>query len=131
MPYKRKGRAGFFIAVPTRDGGRVKRATGTAHRATALAMERMVEVLGPRGKRDWDLLQRVVDNDLSVAALYDAYSQNALDVLRAEKDDIDLSIYVEGWLSWLTVRVRPDTVAHYGAHLSTLIAPAQSFPRSQ
>lgn len=51
MVYRRKGRSAWFIAVPTADGGRVKRSCLTSHRPTARAMERMLEELGPRGRR--------------------------------------------------------------------------------
>jgi hypothetical protein len=58
MSYRRKGT--FYVRVPTVSGS-VIRTTGTSDRATARAMERILEELGPRGLRAWDLLNPVVD----------------------------------------------------------------------
>ena len=130
MVYKRDGRATYFVAVPTR-AGRVKRSTGTTHKGTARSMERMLVELGPKGLRAWDLLDRVADGSLPLGRLYDAFSRNALDVLRAELQDRDLNDHVAGWRAWLADRVRPDTAAHYEAHLRTLIPAGAPFLRSR
>ena len=130
MVYRREGRDAWFVAVPT-PHGRAKRSTGTAHRATAVAMERMLTALGPKGRRAWDLLERVVDGSLSIGTLYDAYSNNDLDGLRARLQDADLAEHVDGWQAWLVDRVSADTRAHYLAHVRTLIPTDASYPRSR
>jgi integrase len=43
----------WLVAVPTRHR-RFKRSTGTTHKPTAKAMERMLVVLGPKGQRAYD-----------------------------------------------------------------------------
>lgn len=128
MVYKRNERDAWFVAVPTRHG-RVKRSTGTAHKSTAVGMERMLDVLGPKGRRDWDLLERVVDGTLTLGRLYDAYVNNDLETLRARLADADLAEHVPSWLLWLGDRVSADTRAHYEAHLRTLIPEGERFPR--
>jgi hypothetical protein len=68
--YRRSGRHAWFVGVPTPHGW-VKRSTGTNHRPTAAAMARMLNALGPTGRREWDLLGQVVDGSLSLGDLYD------------------------------------------------------------
>ncbi|HLQ23574.1 MAG TPA: hypothetical protein VK132_10220 [Gemmatimonadales bacterium] len=71
MVYRRKGKPEYYVAAPTRTGW-VKRSTGSIDRGTARAMERMLQALGPRGARAWDLLDAVADRTLSLGDLYDA-----------------------------------------------------------
>jgi integrase len=130
MVYRRKGRRSFFVAVPTRSGW-IKRSTGTSDRATAKAIHRMVEELGPQGARAWDLLDAVADSRLSLGELFDAYRSNGLDSLRSRMADVDLAGYVDGWVLWLGDRVRPDTAEHYLAHVRTLVMEGMPFYRSQ
>ena len=130
MVYRRKDRSAWFIAVPTADGGRVKRSTGTAHRPTARAMERMLEELGPRGRRAWDLLERVASGALALPVLFDAYAQNDLDGLRARLADVDLTVHIPSWTAWLADRVKASTADHYVTHLRTLMPNGAPFLRS-
>ena len=131
MVYKRKraGEENWYVAVPTRTG-RVKRSAGTSHKATARAMERMLEELGPKGQRAWDLLDRIFDNTLSLGRLYDAYRLNALGKLHDEMQEVDLEEYIEAWTRWLGDRVKKDTREHYVAQLRTLIPEGKAFARS-
>jgi len=128
--YRRKERDAWFVAVPT-PHGRVKRSTGTTHRPTAVAMERMLVALGPKGRRAWDLIERVVDGTLTLGTLYDTYANNDLEGLRARLADADLAQHIDGWLAWLADRVSADTRPHYAAHLATLIVPESRYPRSR
>jgi integrase len=130
MVYRRRGTDLWLVAVPTRTG-RTKRSTGTTHRGTAKAIERMLVDLGASGQRAWDLLDRVEANTLSLGDLFDAYRLNDLDGLRERLRDVDLSEHVDGWAAWLADRVRPDTAAHYVAHVRTLIPVDGSYQRSQ
>jgi len=118
------------VAVPT-PHGRVKRSTGTNHKPTAKAMERMLVALGPKGQRAWDLLDRVANGTLILATLYDAYANNDLDGLRKRIKDANLADHVDAWQSWLVDRVSVDTCAHYLAQLRTLVAEGKPYPRSQ
>lgn len=130
MVYQRTGRDAWFVAVPT-STGRVKRSTGTSHRATARAIERMLIELGPQGQRAWDLLDRIADDSLSLGALFDAYRHNDLAGLRERLGDVDIEMHITGWCTWLGDRVRPDTATHYLVHLRTLIPEGKPYPRSQ
>ena len=128
--YRRRGRDSWFVGVPTPHGW-VKRSTGTSHRPTAMAMERMLTALGPKGQRAWDLLERVVKGTLTLGQLFDAHTHNDLEGLRARLQDADLGQHVAGWQAWLVDRVSADTRAHYSAHLATLIVPGTVYPRSR
>jgi integrase len=130
MVYRRKDHDAWFVAVPTRSG-RVKRSTRTTHRATARAIERMLEELGPKGLRAWDLLDRVEANTLTLGTLFDAFRNNDLDGLRARLADVDLGDHVDGWQQWLGDRVKRDTIEHYVTQLRTLIVEGMPYPRSR
>ena len=129
MVYRTTGRAMWYVAVPT-PHGRVKRSTGTTHKPTARAMEGMLEELGPKRKRAWDLLERVADGSLALGVLFDAYSNNDLDGLRERLDDVNLEPYIAEWSAWLTDQVKGSTSDHYLAHVRTLIPVGKPFPRS-
>ena len=129
MVYRTGSRPTWYVAVPT-PTGRVKRSTGTADKATAKAMARMIDALGPKGTRAWDLLDRVADGSLTLAHLYDAYRMNDLDGLRARLVDVDLEPHVAEWAAWLTDQVKPNTADHYVSHVRTLIPADHPFPRS-
>ena len=129
MVYHRTGTDCLYVAVPT-PHGRVKRSTGTSHRPTAKAMARMLHELGPKGRRAWDLLEMVAKGSLTVPALFDAYSRNDLDGLRARLDDVDLAAHIPAWTAWLADRVKPNTADHYVAHLRSLMPDGKPYLRS-
>lgn len=81
MVFRRRGRPTFYVRLPTRTGWE-RRSTGTADRATAKAIERILEDLGPRGKRAWDLLDAVHEDTLSLGELFDAWRMDDLERLR-------------------------------------------------
>jgi integrase len=120
----------WFVGVPTRTGCWIKRATGTADSGLARAIARMLDELGPEGRREWTLLDAVAENRVSVADLYDAYSANDLDGLRARLVDCDLSELVAPWLDALRARVAPDTAKTYALYVRSLIPEGGRFPRS-
>jgi len=130
MVFRRGTRQAYYLYFPTRTGW-VQRSTGTADRSTARAMERMVEALGPKGSRAWDLLDAVVDGRLPIGRLFDAWRMNALDQLRAELSDVDLETYIPAWYAWLGDRVGRSTREHYEAHLRTLMPAGKPYYRSQ
>lgn len=129
-PWKRKGRSIYWLSLPTRHGWKDK-STGTRDKPTARAMERMLDELGPRGKRAWDLLDRVAANTLSLGELYDAYRANDLNGLRDRLEDVDLNAYVTPWQEHLAGRLSQGERARYLAHLRTLIPEGKRFPRSE
>ena len=130
MVYRRDGTEVWLIAVPTRTG-RTKRSTGTTHRSTAKAMERMLIELGSKGQRAWDLLDRVEANTLSLTTLFDAWRANDLAGLRQRLDEVNLADHIAGWAAWLADRVKPDTAAHYLVQVRTLIPDGARFPASR
>jgi hypothetical protein len=69
-------------------------------------------MLGPKGRREWDLLERVVDGTLTLGALFDAYSHNDLDGLRARLTDAERAPHVDAWQLWLGDRVSADMQTH-------------------
>lgn len=128
--YKRG--AVFYVGVPTRSGGWVKRSTGTHLKAKALPMSAMLDELGPKGTRSWDLLDAVRDGRLTVGALYDAWSigPHAVDALRATLTDSDANDAIPGWLKSIRDHIAADTLQHYSTHLRTFIPAGTRFPVS-
>ncbi|MBK8006791.1 MAG: hypothetical protein IPK12_23665 [Gemmatimonadetes bacterium] len=140
MVYKRTGRTGYFVAVPVRKGLAVvwvKRATGTTHRPTALAIEAMLGVLGPRGQRAWDLLDPLGETTedgtprLTLGVLYDHYRAGSLDQLRAKLDDRDLAPLVAPWKAWVAANRSPKTAENYALAVRKLIPEGRPYLRSQ
>lgn len=120
----------WFIAIPTESGKWVKKTTGTRDKSVAKGMARMVDELGPRGRRSWDLLNPVARGDLTIGQLYDAYSQNDLDGLRVRLNDVDLEPHVARWIGTLRGRLASDTVEHYEVYARSLIGENNRFARS-
>jgi integrase len=130
-PFRPDGRQLYRVKVPNRNRAWRDRATGTRDRPTANAMQRMVDELGPQGKRDWELLEAVFYGRISLPRLYDAYADRQLDQLRAELNDLDLAVHVDAWQEWLPGHVKPATQDRYLVHLRTLIPERAPFFRSQ
>ncbi len=129
MVYRRQRRPHWFVSVPTSHGW-CKRSTGTSHKPTARAMERMLAELGATGRREWDFLDRVADGSLELAVLYDAWSRDDLGGLRHRIDDVDLTLHIAGWQAWLRDRVGPTSRDRYLAHIATLMPDGKPFYRS-
>ena len=130
MVYQRSGGTTFYVEVPTRTGGRVKLATGTKHRGTAKAIERMLIDLGPKGRRAWDLLEAVAGGVLTLGKLYDAFAVDDLDGLRARMVDVDLSPHVDTWLARIGEDIAADTRQHYEHLVRSFIPEGKKFERS-
>lgn len=126
-PFRNRGELTYRINVPTQAGGWKIRSTGTRDKVTATQMQRMVEDLGVRGRRQWDLLRAVTDGRRSLAELFDAYRMGTLEAFRRGLDDLDLFPYVARWQAWLAGRVHPETAARYATHLATLHQQAPWF----
>lgn len=120
----------YFIGVPSRAGKWIKRTTGTVDKGLAKAMARMIDDLGPRGKRAWDLLDAVAIGSLKVSELYDAFSCGQLDQLRERIHDVDLEAQVAEWLKAIESNVAPETLEHYKLYVRSLIQDGKPFPRS-
>lgn len=120
----------FWINVPTATGW-IKRSTGTSDKTVANGMKRMLQDLGPKGKRAWPFLNAIAANTLSVGALFDAYTNGELDALSDRLHDVDLEPYVEAWLSVVGSQVVQDTREHYDLYVRSLIPKGVRFPRSE
>ncbi len=129
--FSRKGV--WYVGVPIHPTGWTKRTTSTRIKAVALPMARMMDELGPRGRREWALLDAIRAGVLSVGQLYDAFAAGpaALDSLKSDLRDIDVEPLVEPWLKSLADYVAPDTIQHYGTHVRSLITPNVRFSISR
>ncbi len=124
-------RGGIYYAKVRQSSGQwIARTCETRDRPLAKSIGRMVDELAHRGTQSWDLLDAVAQSRLSLSALYQAYSGNALDELRERMNDVDLSPLVQDWLDSLGARLSADTVQHYGVHVRSLIADDKYFARS-
>ena len=129
MPYKH-GKS-YWGWVPCRDGGRKRVSFGTNDRMIAREIEALMRQLA--GKREWALLDAVVNGQSSAGELYDHAREGAegLAAFRARLSDVDLNHYVEAWQNWAKRRASESTVARYVVQLRTLIPEGQPFPRSR
>jgi hypothetical protein len=98
---------------------------------TFRAIARMLEDLGPPGKRAWDLLDVVDDGTLSLGKPYDGWRGDDLEGLRARRAEVDLRDHVASWQAWLQDRTTAETTQHYLAHLRTLMPDDRPYWRSQ
>lgn len=130
-PFRRRGVRTWTVKVPTRLGGWRNRSTGSENEAVALGIARLLHELGPKGRRDWPLIEAIHGGQLSLLRLWDAAEAGELAQLRQELQDADLSPLVPQWLSELGQRVSPDYLDHCRKHVSTLIRPGERFPASR
>jgi integrase len=121
----------YYVGVPTHPNGWVKRTTETRNRPSALSMARMMDELGPRGRREWVFLDALKSRTLSVARLYDAFSTGQLDTLKGEINDVDVQPYIAEWLKSMDDQVALDTLQHYGTHVRSFIPAYGRFPISR
>jgi integrase len=93
-------------------------------------MSAMLDELGPKGARSWDLLDALKEGRLSVGDLYDAWTigPQGLDELRASLNDSDANDLIPGWLRSIRDHVALDTAQHYSTHVRTYIAAGIPFP---
>jgi integrase len=131
MPYLKGTQRTWTVTVPTRDGRWVRRSSGTTHRPTAVRIERMLEDLGARRRRAWDLLDAIIDRRLTLGELLDAWDANDLEALRGRLHDVDIEPFVAPFLERHAARVSAGTVNHYRHILRKLIPPGEPFLRSR
>lgn len=130
--YYKRGKV-YYVGLPVHPTGMIKKATGTHLEGIAASMSKMMDDLGPRGRREWKLLDAVRDNRLSVGLLHDAWlaGKPALDALLADLADTDAQPLIPGWLKFLDDHVALDTIQHYSAHVRTFIPKGERFPVSR
>jgi integrase len=130
VPYRNGNRKTWTVTLPMRNGSRKRISTGTTHRPTAYRFERMIRDLGPSGARCWDLFDRVESGTLTIGALFDAWSANALDDLRNTLNDVNIEPFVDSFLERHRDHVSSGTVGSYEQKLRQLIPRGVPFPRS-
>lgn len=131
----RRGR-NFAIRLPLRTGGWKIVSSGTTDRATAKAMHAMGVAL--RAKHEWALLETVTlepsrrRRRAALDKLFDAHRANALERLRGQLDDVDLTDYLPHWQDTLRARLRPGSrmVERYVTVVRTLMPEGKPYPRS-
>jgi integrase len=130
-----EGRTMHRVKVPRQDGSRVERSTGTRDRNTARKIDLMVQELGRKELRAWDILEAVTASPprLALSTLWDWWVSDNRDLtkIRARIADEDLAVRIPGWLD----RVRldgaaDDTLAHYEHAVRTLADKAGAIARS-
>jgi integrase len=137
----------YFVRVPLRSGGSVKKTTASTDRHTAKRIEAMVLELASR--HEWKLLDAVTGGDrrtldgetgrvartedtLPLAQVFAAHVRNELEGLKARLSDEDLAEHIEAWQKWLSSRLgNSETVSHYHTHVRTFIPEGKPFPRSE
>lgn len=153
--YKPKGKRTRKVKVPTRDSRRwVARSTGTRDPQRAKLAQRMVDVLGPRDKAAWDLLELItaVKPSHSLAELLELWlstpvtrhdnegqpiapsDDERLKHVRQLLKDVDVEPMVETFFEVLTgpkENVGKDTAQHYRAAVRLLIPEGSAFPLSR
>lgn len=133
--FRAKGEAAFTFKVPRADGSWVNRGGKTKDSVTAKRIQQMLEDMGPKGERAFDVLAYVTDGDLSLAALYDLYRSEKKDLanVRAKLDDVDLEPRVKEWEKNPGGKVKgeSDSAKHYVHHVRALIGEGERFPRSR
>lgn len=130
MTLYRRGQL-WYVGIPRRHGGWEKRAIGTRDATVARRVARMIAELGRQGRRDWELLEAVNAGHITVGQLFDAYSRNELEDLRAQLSDVDVEPQVADWLAVLRSSLSVDTVEHYELYVRSLVARGARFPRTE
>lgn len=112
-PYRRKNARTWTLTLRTGDPSRpfARVTSGTRDRATADQMQKMLDLLGERGKRLLWVRDAILARRVGVATVYDAYLTGRLDALQAELEDVDLAPEMPAWLDALAARVRDGTFA--------------------
>lgn len=131
----RRGR-NFAIRLPLRIGGWKIVSSGTTDRATAKAMYEMGKDL--RAKREWALLEAVTlepsrkRRRVALVKLFDAHRAQAIEQLKGQLDDVDLTQFIPAWQDTLRANLRQGSrmVERYVAVVRTLMLEGKSFPRS-
>ncbi len=112
-PYRRKDSKTWTLTLRTGDAAKpfMRVTSGTRDRATADQMQKMLDLLGERGKRLLWVRDAILAQRVSVARVYDAYLLGRMDALQAELEDVDLATAFPGWVAGLEARVADGTFA--------------------
>jgi integrase len=121
----------YWAHVVLRDGARRRISFGTSDRTVARDIEHMIKIL--HGRREWDLLEGALNRPGGIGELYDNWRMGpaGLADYRRRLHDVELNLYVDGWLQWAGRTAQPDTVARYLSQLRVLIPKGALFTRAQ
>ncbi|MFI5230516.1 MAG: tyrosine-type recombinase/integrase [Gemmatimonadales bacterium] len=131
MAYTRAGRPTFYFQARTQHGWRLM-STRTPDRALAKKIEAMWEALATE-HRAWDCLEPVLQRQMTIGALFDAWRDAGRNVeeLRRRLNDVDVEPLIAGFLAVHKAKVKPDSLEHIEFHLRALIPEGQPLPRSK
>ena len=120
----------YYTNVPRELGAPVQRSTGTNDKRIARQIAEMVDILGPRGQRRWDILNAIANKQVSLPHVWDCYSKNEIESLQSRLNDIDLSVLVEDFAKSHATKVSPDHAELAKKYIRRLIPAEIPFPRS-
>ncbi|MDP9202338.1 MAG: tyrosine-type recombinase/integrase [Gemmatimonadota bacterium] len=94
-------------------------------------MQDMIDALGPKGARAWDILAGLHDKTLSLGKLYDQWveSKRDLTTLRQSLRAVDVEPLVEEYLR--SASCSEDTKSHYRALIRRLVPFGKPYPIGQ
>ncbi|MBX3173239.1 MAG: site-specific integrase [Gemmatimonadaceae bacterium] len=128
-PYRKKDELTWTLTIPTGDPARpyARVSSGTRDKPTADQMQKMLDLLGGRGKRLLWVRDAILARRLRVGAVYDAWLGGTLDELQATLEDLNLAEALEPWVAALEARVRDETFSRetfrkYRAQVQALVA---------
>jgi integrase len=121
----------YSVYVKTRDGGRRVHSTGTSDKPTAKCMDEMLQSMASR--REWEFLDAVFAQRLTVPELFDAKTGSGLDALRDRLADVDLQDFIAPWQAEVLSNTSEtsDTAQQYLTKVRTLIPDGAPWYRSQ
>lgn len=84
-------------------------------------------------RRDWELLDAIVDGTVTVGEVFDHYTRDGLPQIRAKLNDVDLATYIQPWQAALENRLPPGsaTPRKYLVQLRFLIPEGTTLLRSE
>lgn len=106
--------------------------TGVSDRRVANEIEEMWRRLS-KDERAWDVLEPVLDGQLPIGSLYDAYieSKRSLPAIRRRLNDFNHNERAQEYLTYYaSLARRADTVAHVRSALEWLFPPGERTPAS-
>ena len=120
----------YYTNIPREIGAPIQRSTGTNDGRIARQIAEMVDKLGPRGQRRWDILNAIADKRISLAQVWDCYSKNEIELLKSRLNDIDLSELVEEFAKSHSTKVSPGHAELAKKYIRRFIPAGIPFLRS-
>lgn len=113
-PYRKADGQTWYLCLTRPDGTYYRPTSGTRDRATADAMQAMLDLFGQRGRRyGWLIAAMLAPTRLAVATVYDHYVADTLDALRATLEDVDLAAAIDAWCTRIEKERAAETARKY------------------